>query len=279
MAGSALSSLAAQGTDMIASHRSASVRLVSTRRAKVSIGVLFVLGLLAACAPLLPESSRSQSLALGARGLIVIGASAAMLSLVIGAVLGASAAYVGGLWDGLVTRIVEVLTIFPAVMLVALVRALDPHPSAWTWIASLAMVRVAEVTRLSRAEVLRLSGEEFMQGARALGASPLRVLWRHMGPHIAAALAQSAVFTMGALVVIDAAMTLLGLGMPPASISWGGAIAVAVSSGRPAAAIAPACALIFTVLALSWLADALREALDPYRVPSTPLRQRSAGSR
>lgn len=112
-----------------------------------------------------------------------------------------------------------------------------------------------------------------------MGASPVRMLWHHMGPHVAAALAQSAVFTMGALVVIDAAMTLLGLGASPASISWGGAIADAVSSDRPAAAIAPACALIATVLALSWLADALREALDPYRVSPTPLRQRPAGSR
>ncbi|MBI5536795.1 MAG: ABC transporter permease [Deltaproteobacteria bacterium] len=254
-------------------------RLLSTRRAKLSIVALLLIGLMALCAPLLPEPSAARSLALGARGLILIGASAAILSIAVGAAAGASAAYTGGLWDGLVTRLVEVLTVFPGIMLVALLRALDPHPSTWTWIASLAMVRVAEVARLTRAEVLRLSGEEFVQAARAMGASPVRILWHHMGPHLAAALAQSAVFTVGALVVIDAAMSLLGLGASPSAFSWGGSIASAVSASRPGSALVPATALVFTVLALSWLADAVREALDPYRVSSTPLRQRPTGSR
>lgn len=264
---------------MNAPRRSVLARLLSTRRARISLAVLTMLGLLACSAGLFPESSGARALALGAQNLIVIGTSAALLSIVVGTLLGVSSAYVGGLWDGLITRLLEVLTVFPGIMLVALLRALDPHPSTWTWIAALAMVRVAEVARLSRAEVLRLSGEQFMQGARAIGASPPRLLWHHMGPHFASAIAQSAVFSVGSLVVIDAAMTLLGLGVVSPSVSWGGAIANAVAAARPTDAVVPACGLIFTVLALSWLADAVREALDPYRVSSTPLRQRPAGSR
>jgi ABC-type dipeptide/oligopeptide/nickel transport system permease subunit len=252
---------------------------MSTKRVRVSMAIVAFLVLLGAMANVMPNGSEARALALGARSMLLIGLGAAVLSVAAGAVLGATAAYSGGLWDGLVTRLIEVLTVFPAIALLALLRAMEPRPSVWTWMAALAVIRVPEVARLARAEVLRMNGEEWMQAARAMGASPARVLWHHAGPHVAASLAQSAVFTAGSLVILDAAMTLLGLGVPAPALSWGASIAQAVAASHPTQALAPVCALTATVLALSWLADAVRQALDPYGVVSSPLRQRRSRSR
>ena len=259
--------------------RTLAKRMATGPGPRAAIGVLAVVGLLAVLAGALPASSALGSMARGARNVLVIGTGAALVSLLGGVLIGASAAWVGGWWDGLTTRLSEVLMMFPGVMLIALVRAIWPQPSVGLWVVALAMVRVPEVARLTRAEVLRLSCAEFIVAARAMGASPSRLLWRHAGPHLGSALAVSAMFSMVSIVLIDAALSVLGLGQAWGGSSWGALIAQAVDAGYPDGAIAPAAALTVTLLALGVLAEALRKALDPYAYPPTPLRQRPAGSR
>jgi ABC-type dipeptide/oligopeptide/nickel transport system permease subunit len=245
-------------------------------RARVSVVVLAVVATAAAASGWLGPQSAAGALAAGARSMLVHGTAAAVLAVLMGSVLGATAGQVGGVWDGLVTRGIELMAMFPGVVLVALLCAMH-RPSAWLWIAALAVVRVPESARLARAEVIRLAGLQFMQSARAMGASPLRLLFRHAGPHLAASLAQSFVYSLGAVVMIDAALVALGLG--PSERSWGASIASAVLAGRPWAAVPAACALIATMLAPSGLAEMVRERLDPAAGPTTPLRAGPPGSR
>jgi peptide/nickel transport system permease protein len=194
-------------------------------------------------------------------GVALLALSAALL---FGVLLGAFAGYVGGFWDELVARPAELIETFPAIVVVAVVRAVEPDHPMWSLAIAVAAVRWAEIARLVRAEVIRFGASEFVEAARALGCGHLRVLWRHILPHALRPVIVTGFFAVPSVVLLEAAVSFLGFGV---SGSWGVMLAEAASHGWRAPLWA-GIALAATVCATYMLADAVGEALDA-RVAAT----------
>ena len=207
---------------------------------------------------------------LGARTMLVVAGGGVLLSLVVGGLLGALASRSRRWWDRLLSRFIELLGGFPTIVVLALVRALDPDAPQLFMALALGLVRIPETARLVRLHAVRLRASEFHLAARALGATPARILFRHFVPHLAASVVQTAVFGVGVLGVMEASMSFVGLGARASEPSWGQAIARAAEASSPASAFFPAAALVLTVAALYILADRIRDWLDPTHADGTP---------
>lgn len=210
----------------------------------------------------------------GARAALGLAFVALVLALTFGILFGALAGYVGGFWDELLARPVEVIQTFPAIVVVAVARAIDPDGSVWSLALALSFVRWAEIARLVRAEVMRLSSEEFVHAARALGAGHVRILYRHILPQALRPLVVSSLFAVPSVVLLEAAVAFLGIGHEG---SWGALLAQGLSAGNTSAAALAAAAIAMTVLAAHALADAASEALDARVAAHATVRGRGAG--
>lgn len=199
----------------------------------------------------------------GFRTALGLGISVAAVSLVVGVGLGGLAGMVGGLWESIVVRWVEAASVFPAVILAALVRAMETRPSLLSLFAVATLVRSAEMARLVRLLVVQGSTLGFATSARALGASPMRVLFRHILPNGQGTILASAFFSIAQVVLLETALSFLGLGVPSELPSWGQMLGEARWEANGPLAFAPVVALALTLGALFLLGDALREELDP----------------
>jgi ABC-type dipeptide/oligopeptide/nickel transport system permease subunit len=190
------------------------------------------------------------SLALGA----VIAATAVLLGFVLGCLSGA----LGGIFQGFIERLVEIVSVFPAVIAIALVRALEQRPSVTSLLLVVTAIQGASIARLTHVLVIRTLAEEFAVGAKAIGASPLGIAFRHVTPHLVAPLAVAAVFAMASAVLIETSLTFLDLGVPPKLASWGEMLGEVRWGAGPWIIFPPLLALAVTVGALYAMADALR---------------------
>jgi peptide/nickel transport system permease protein len=196
----------------------------------------------------------------GARTAFGVATLAVLLSLVVGALFGAFAGWAGGFWDEALARPIELCEAFPAVVVVAVARALEPTGSIASLVLAVVAVRWAESARLVRAEVVRLGNADFVMAARAIGCGPTRILRRHVLPYALRPLLVSALFGIGSLTLLEAAVSFLGLGTHG---SWG----VLVAEGlQPGASLRPTFfglfALGLVVGAAFLCADAAGDALD-----------------
>jgi peptide/nickel transport system permease protein len=196
----------------------------------------------------------------GARTALCVATLAVLLSLLVGAMLGAFAGWAGGFWDEALSRPIELCEAFPAVLVVAVARAIDPAGTVASLVLAVVAVRWAEAARLVRAEVVRLGHADFVLAARAIGCGPGRILRRHVLPFAARPLCVSALFGIGSLTMLEAAVSFLGLG---AHGSWGVMLAEGL---EPGASIRPSllalAALGAMVGAAFLVADAAGDALD-----------------
>jgi peptide/nickel transport system permease protein len=200
----------------------------------------------------------------GARTALSVGLAASILLVAIGVVLGALAGFAGGLVDELVARAIESLTAIPTLVLVLVVGALVPHPTTATLLWTIALTRWTELARLVRGEVLSALGQDYVTAARALGASPVRVLWRHVLPNAIAPAIVAMAFGVASVVVLETAVDFLGVGSPDTMASWGEAMGEARSHGGAWWLVAfPGLALLATLVASMLLGEAARDALDP----------------
>jgi peptide/nickel transport system permease protein len=200
----------------------------------------------------------------GTRTSLTFGLLTALLFVTIGALLGAVSGFFGGFLDALVTRLVETLASLPTLILVLVVQALTARPSALTMLVTIAATRWTEVTRIIRAEVIFASAQDYVVAARALGASPTRILWKHILPNVLVPALAAAPFGVAAVLLIEAAMDFLSLGSTPTAPSWGEILGEA--RFRPGAwwlLVFPAAALFASLVALNLVGEALRDALDP----------------
>jgi peptide/nickel transport system permease protein len=182
----------------------------------------------------------------------------------IGALLGALGGFFGGPLDALLARVIETLTAFPTLILVLVVQAVVPHPTTMTLLLALALTRWTEVARLVRAEVLLVASQDYVLAARALGASPMRVLFRHVAPNARAPVLVAAAFGVASVVLIEAALDFLRVGVPGAAASWGETLSQSRDHlGAWWLLVFPAAALLLSVIALNLVGEALRDALDP----------------
>jgi peptide/nickel transport system permease protein len=190
--------------------------------------------------------------------------TAILLSTVFGVFLGGLSGIRGGLSRSILVRLVETVDSFPAIIVVALVWAIERQPSSLSLILAIAFVRWAEVARLVHAETLRATAEDYALAARALGASRTRIFLHHVLPNALGPVTVSSVFGVASVVLLDASLSFLEMGTPTDSASWGELLAQ--GARHPYALrllIVPGLLLLMTVGGSYLLADALREAMDP----------------
>jgi len=207
----------------------------------------------------------------GARTALGLALGAVLLGMLLGVALGGLAGHYRGFWNERLVGLVETVDTFPAIIVVALVRAIEREPSALSLVLAVAFVRWAEVARLVRAEVLRASTEDYVAAARALGCPPVRVFWRHVLPNTMAPVVVSSVFGIASVVLLEAAISFLEMGAPTQVATWGETLAEgARDPSRLRLVLLPGLALLATVGGSYLVADALRDAIDPRAVRQRP---------
>ena len=200
----------------------------------------------------------------GTRVALLVGTVSVTIALALGLVLGSLAGFVGGWVDAVVMRAIEVLLAFPYLLLaIAVVSALGP--GALNTTIAVGIWGAPPVTRIVRGSVLALKETEYVRAARALGASSLALIARHILPNVLPTVIVYATLFMANAILVEAALSFLGLGVQPPTPSWG----LMVSSGRdfllvaPHIATIPGLAIMLAVLGFNLLGDGLRDALDP----------------
>ena len=199
---------------------------------------------------------------LAGRVSLAVGVAGSLVAGVVGTVIGALAAWRGGVFDQLVMAVSDALLSIPRLILLLLCAALW-QPGVTTVLAVLAATGWMGVARLVRGEVLGVRAQPFVVAAHALGASSPRVLWRHVVPNALGPAIVATTLGVGNAILLESGLSFLGLGIQPPAPSWGNMIA----GGRdlivtaPWVAIAPGIALIVTVLACTLLGDSLRDRL------------------
>ena len=187
------------------------------------------------------------------------------LSVTLGAVIGLVAGYWGGAVDAALMRLVDAALAIPRLFLLLLVLAV------WEQVPVAALILLIGATgwfgtgRLVRGEALRLREESYVRAAEALGASRRRIIFRHLLPNTAGPLLVAATLGIGDVILLEAGLSFLGLGVPLPTASWGGMIldAKSVLVAAPWAGIFPGLAIVITVLSANLFGDALRDAVDP----------------
>lgn len=200
----------------------------------------------------------------GLRTSLVVGALALSVALAVGTALGLAAGYFGGLIDAVVTGATETLMALPFILLaIAVIAAVGASPLVV--VLTLGLTGWVSFAKLVRAKTMELRDEEFVQAARALGARTPRTLTNHVLPNVAPLILVDATLQFGALVLAEAGLSFLGLGIRPPTPTLGGILA----EGQVFLAVAwwistvPGVVLLVLVLAINVLGDTLRDALSP----------------
>ena len=200
----------------------------------------------------------------GARVSLTVGFTATAISLLIGSLLGAVAGYYGGVADWIVSRLIEIVLCFPFLLLVLGIVALF-RPSFITIMIALGLTSWTTEARFIRGEFLRIRDMEFAQAARASGARDSRIIFRHLLPNAFAPVLVSASFGVASAILIESALSFLGMGVPPPTATWGNILYSAEQHLEYAwwLAVFPGVAIFLTVAAFNIIGDRVRDALDP----------------
>jgi peptide/nickel transport system permease protein len=199
----------------------------------------------------------------GARTALGLSLGAVFIGMLLGVALGGLAGTYR-FWNDRLVRLIETVDTFPAIIVVAIVRAIEREPSALSLVLAVALVRWAEVARLVRAMALRASAEDYVLAAKALGCTPRRIFWKHMLPGALGPVVVSSVFGVASVVLLEAAISFLEMGAPTRAASWGETLAEGARSPEHLRLIVlPCLALLLTVAGSYLIADALRDAMDP----------------
>ena len=276
-------------------------RLRGDRRVWIGLTVLVVMGLASLFAPLLAPydphvqlgiaslNSKPPSLAHplgtdtfsrdvlsrllhGGRISLAIAIVAVTLSSVFGTLVGAVAGYAGGVVDAVLMRVVDAAFSVPTLLLLIVVIALWGEVSPVFLTLLIAGVGWFTISRLVRAEALVIRDADFVVAARALGMSPIRVLARHVLPNVVAPAIVSSTLAIGNVILLEAGLSYLGIGVRPPAASWGSIIQDGADriSDLWWLTLFPGIAILITVFACNALGDALREALDPRQLEYFP---------
>ena len=202
-------------------------------------------------------------LVVGSRTSFLVAIGVVALSIALGVFVGGVAGYVGGWIDLATVRLIDVFLAFPGILL-AIALAAVLGPGLGNLIIALAAVGWVGYARLTRAQVMSLRGRDHVLAARALAVPAHRILIRHLLPLAAAPLIVEATFGIASVVVAEAGLSFLGLGIQPPGASWGSMIrdGVAYMLVSPHLVLAPGLALLLVVLAVNLAGDHLRDLLD-----------------
>lgn len=205
----------------------------------------------------------------GARVSLFIAFFTVLIAVGVGMALGGVAGYFGGAVDAVISRVLEVVTTFPLLFfLIALMSVLRTQ-SLWPLVLALGLTRWTDVARLVRAEVLRLKSLDFVLAARAMGAGAPRIIARHLLPNALAPVLVTATFGVGGAVLLETALSFLGLGVAPPTASWGELLTQAhrtlLHPGAWWLALFPGLCIAATVLSVNALGEAVRRNVDAGR--------------
>ena len=200
----------------------------------------------------------------GAGVSLKVGFVAVGIALVIGVLFGSVAGFYGGWIDVIVSRFIEVVMCFPFFFLIRAVMAFLP-PSIYNVMIVIGITRWTSIARYSRGEFLKIKKQDYTQAARALGASDSKIIFRHILPNSAAPVLVTATFGIANAILIEAALSFLGLGIQPPFASWGGILSTAREFIDVAwwLAVFPGLAIFLTVTAYNLAGEGLRDATDP----------------
>lgn len=202
----------------------------------------------------------------GGRISFLVGFGAAAISTTIGTFFGAVSGYLGGVWDRLMMRFVDLMLSFPAIFLLLVVLNLSGgQASVLLMILYLGVFGWGGLARIVRAQVLSIKTKDFVTSAKSAGGRSLYVLLRHVLPGALAPVWVSAAFAVGGNMLAEAALDFLGFGLAPSIPSWGNMLNAAQDYiiSNPVMILAPGFAITLAVVAINFVGDGLRDALDP----------------
>ena len=201
----------------------------------------------------------------GSRASLTVGFAAVLLGTTLGALWGLASGYLGGRFDILSQRMIEFMQSFPDLIL-AMAIAMALGAGTGTVIVAIAITRVPFGGRVIRSVVLSLKEMSYVEAARGVGASNLRVMLRHILPQCVAPYLILATTHLGVAIIIEASLGFLGVGIPPPNPTWGNMLSDALNSGLVPPwwlVLFPGAAITLTVLAFNLLGDGIRDMLDP----------------
>lgn len=199
----------------------------------------------------------------GARVSMAVGIMATAISTVIGLVLGALAGFYGGIWDTIIMRAADIFLAFPYVLfVVAMIAALGQ--GLQNVFIAIGILGWPSIARVFRSAILTVKENDYVDAARAMGASDIRIIVRHILPNSVASIVVYATMNIGGAILTESALSFLGMGVVPPTPSWGSMIQAgqAYLQTAPWMMIMPGLAILSTVLAFTLLGDGLRDALD-----------------
>ncbi|MEO5844972.1 MAG: ABC transporter permease, partial [Caldimonas sp.] len=200
----------------------------------------------------------------GTRASLLAGVVAVSIAVALGVPIGMTAGFAGGFVDALISRLTDAFLACPFLIL-AIALAAFLGPNLTNAMIAIGISATPIFVRLTRAQVINVKVEEYIEAARALGAPPLRIVWRHVLPNILAPVIVQATLAVAAAIIAEASLSFLGLGQQPPAPSWGSMLNTAKNyvDNAPWMAIWPGLAIFLLVLSFNLLGDGLRDALDP----------------
>ncbi len=200
----------------------------------------------------------------GTQASLLAGLCSVSISLLLGVPIGLAAGFLGGFVDGLISRITDAFLACPFLIL-AIALAAFLGPSLSNAMIAIGVSATPIFVRLTRAQVLNVKVEDYIEAARAVGNPPLRIALRHVMPNILAPLIVQSTLAIAAAVIAEASLSFLGLGQQPPDPSWGSMLNTAKNyiDNAPWMAVWPGLSIFLLVLSFNLLGDGLRDALDP----------------
>ena len=201
----------------------------------------------------------------GGRLSLWIGVTAALVSTLAGIVVGAVAGYYGGFIDSALMRFVDLMLAFPSIFLLLIVAAMLDGITVTNIIFFLGLFGWMWLARVIRGEFLSLKNREFVEAARSIGAADLRIILRHMLPNVIGPIIVTFTLDIALFMLAEASLSFLGFGVQPGTPTWGNMLNESRTQylTKPLLAIAPGLTLTIAVLAINFVGDGLRDALDP----------------
>ena len=211
----------------------------------------------------------------GGRISLTVGITAMLVAIVLGTLIGAIAGFYGGFIDSLLMRLTDLFLALPQLPLLLLIvylfrDAIKAIAGSELGIFVLVVLVIGglnwmSVARLVRGNFLKLKEMEFVSAAKALGASPLRLIWVHILPNVFSVIIVAATLAVGNAIITESTLSFLGLGFPPDVPTWGRMLFDAQDyiTSAPHMALFPGLAIFLTVLSINYIGDGLRDALDP----------------
>jgi len=201
----------------------------------------------------------------GARVSLAVGLGAVFIGVTAGALFGLSSGYIMGPYDLLVQRLIDAKLAIPSIILALTIMAILGN-GVTNVILALSIGQVPTATRLTRSVVLRERAKMYTEAARAMGASPMRIMFRHVLPNSISPYLVDISTSVGSTIVAEATLSFLGAGVSPSTPSWGIMLSTAASAyfdAAPALALAPGLAITAAVMGFNLFGDAVRDTLDP----------------